>query len=96
MIDNQSRPNYPYLMSTPGEQLITELDNLRQHLTSLQQRLEKSGTARTRGLLDFMGTDCHFYQKSMDLFLDKDYQDLKNMIDSINNLFSLIEGKYKQ
>lgn len=80
-------------METNGEKLIKELDELRRKLSSLSERLDRSGVERTNGLRDHMGADCPYFKKSMDIFLKKDYQELQDMIESINNLFNLIEGK---
>ena len=80
-------------METNGEKLIKELDELRRKLSSLSERLDRSGVERTNGLRVHMGADCPYFTKSMDIFLKKDYQELQDMIESINNLFNLIEGK---
>jgi len=80
-------------MEIPGEQLLIKLNQLQKELNTLHNRLNKSGTARTAGLLDSMGHDCEFYQKSLDIFLRKDYIDLRNLVVSIHNLFNIIEGK---
>lgn len=76
-----------------GEQLLEQLDELRLSLMQLEERLQKSGVERTCGLKKYMGNDCHFYRKSMDLFLRKDYEQLRDMVSSIHRLFSIIEGK---
>jgi hypothetical protein len=80
-------------METNGEQLIRELDELRRKLFDLSTRLDSSGVERTHGLRATMGNDCPYFKKSMDIFMKKDYQELQIMIESINNLFLLIEGK---
>lgn len=65
-------------------------DELLDLLKLLQDRLKMSGLERTVGLRDNMGTDCEFYSKSLDLFLRKDYQDLKNLIGNLNKKFEEI------
>ena len=80
-------------MESNGEQLIRELDELRRKLLSLSDRLNTSGVERTNGLHVNMGNDCPYFKRSMEIFLKKDYQDLQGMIESIHNLFNLIEGK---
>lgn len=69
--------------SKPGDQLLDMLK-------LLQDRLQMSGVERTKGLRDNMGADCEFYSKSLDLFLKKDYQDLKNLISNIHRKFEEI------
>lgn len=69
----------------PGEVLLEELNKLR-------DRLIHSGVERTVGLRDHMGSDCIHYRKSMDLFLKKDYIELRDLINNINKLFKEIEG----
>jgi hypothetical protein len=57
----------------PGEKLIEALEELR-------NRLNGSGVERTSGLLKAMDSNCEFYRKSLDIFIRKDYEDLKNKI----------------
>jgi len=71
---------------TPGQKLIIELEQLR-------TRLNKSGVERTNGLYDAMGEDCVFFKKSLSMFLDKDYIDIRNLLLSINQTIDIIEGK---
>lgn len=78
---------------TPGEELINNLNDLRIKLNDLSARLNSSGVERTIGLKTALGEDCRYYRKSMGLFLDKDYEDLRNKVKSLNDLFNLIEGK---
>jgi len=66
-----------------GDQLLDMLELLR-------NRLNTSGLERTVGLRDNMGDNCEFYSKSLDLFLRKDYQDLKNLISNIHRKFEEI------
>lgn len=75
------------------EQLITELENLRKELLALSEELKTTGVERTSGLLEYMGNDCRFYSKSMDLFLSNDYERIRNRIFSLNALFQTLEGK---
>jgi hypothetical protein len=74
-----------------GEELLSNLDELRQQLNYLVDRLELSGVSRTVGLRE-LGTDCPFYRKSMDIFLRKDYIDLRNSIKKCTELFEMVEG----
>jgi hypothetical protein len=82
-------------MNTPGEDLIDYLEDLRLNLNSLRERLEKSGVERTKGLRDAMGNDCKFYRKSLGLFLERDYLDIKQRVADIHSLFNLIEGNHE-
>jgi len=70
----------------PGEQLLLLLEKLR-------IRLSNSGVERTQGLRDNMGRDCPYYRKSMQLFLERDYEDVKNLTKQINTVLSIIEGE---
>ena len=79
-------------MNTPGEDLLNSLDLLKNQLNILSNRLNNSGTERTAGLLDLMGKDCEFYRKSLDIFVRKDYIDLRNLIEKCHELFRIIEG----
>jgi hypothetical protein len=56
-------------MNHPGQELIKLLEELR-------LRLDNSGVARTNGLLCELGEDCQFYRKSLDIFLNKDFDDI--------------------
>jgi hypothetical protein len=78
-------------METTGEVLIKELDELRIKLLDLSQRLNNSGVERTNGLKENMGTDCTYFKTSMNIFVKKDYIDIRNMIESVWNTFQLIE-----
>jgi len=61
-------------------------------LNKLRLRLNSSGVETTEGLKDAIGTNCHHYSKSMDLFLSKDYVDLRNLIQLLEQKFDLLEG----
>lgn len=93
-IDWRAGHSYPTLMKrqAPGEELIDSLDNLRRHLNECRERLGSSGVERTRGLREAMGRDCNFHRKSLDLFLDRDYDDLKDLVASCYRLFQEVEG----
>jgi hypothetical protein len=80
-------------MKTLADDMINQLDDLRLYLMELEDRLKKSGIERTKGLRDAMGDDCRFYKRSMQLFLEKDYEDIKTKIENAHKLFLLIEGK---
>jgi len=60
-------------MEFPGQELIKILEELR-------NRLNRSGVERTSGLLCNLGDDCSYYRKSLDIFLRKDYEELRNLI----------------
>jgi hypothetical protein len=80
-------------MKTVADELIDQLDVLRLDLMNLESRLSQSGVERTKGLRDAMGEECRFYRRSMNLFLERDYEDLKTKIENAHKLFLLIEGK---
>ena len=60
----------------PGEELIRLLDDLR-------ISLNKSGVERTQGIKIAMGNNCAYYRKSLDLFLDKDYNNISKLVRKI-------------
>ncbi len=72
--------------------LIDDLEDLRVALHLLHERLEKSGVARTTGLKVNMGDDCHYYRKSKDLFLQRDYEQVRDLVLKAVSQFRLIEG----
>ncbi len=80
-------------MKTVADELIDQLDVLRLDLMNLEARLSQSGVERTKGLRDAMGEECRFYRRSMNLFLERDYEDIKTKIENAHKLFLLIEGK---
>lgn len=84
-IDPSTPTNYTRLQMNPGEELVQELDLLR-------QRLNKSKVEATNGLRDALGNNCTFFRKSMDKFVQNDYEDIKDRINQIQTLFNLIEG----
>jgi hypothetical protein len=69
----------------PGESLIRALERLR-------ARLNSSGTERTAGLLEAMGNDCSFYRKSLDILLDRDYDELERLVEEVNKEFNRLKG----
>ena len=81
------------MTDSPGEKLIDSLDELRQQLNLLVDRLARSGVERTNGLRVYMGRDCEFFKKSLDIFVRKDYIDLRNLIESCHELFQIVEGR---
>lgn len=60
-------------------------------LEALRQRLNKSGVERTQGLQENMGDNCSYYKKSLSLFVDRDYIDLKNLITRLKEQFDNIK-----
>ncbi len=77
---------------TLGEELIEKLETLREELNILRDRLDKSGVERTHGIHQALGEDCRHYKKSFSIFLDRDYIELRDKIESLNILFGAIEG----
>jgi hypothetical protein len=69
----------------PGEKLILCLDKLR-------ARLNSSGTERTAGLRKAMGDDCTFYRKSLDIFLNRDYDDIEALLSEAKAEFDKLKG----
>lgn len=78
---------------TTGEKLIHELDELRIALHELSNRLDNSGIERTEGLRETQGNDCPYFKKSLDIFIRKDYIQIRDMIESVHKLFLTVEGK---
>lgn len=62
-------------------------------LEKFRIRLNKSGVERTIGLKAEMGDDCRYYRKSRELFLQKDYEELKVLFLEVTEQWRLIEGK---
>lgn len=69
-------------MGPPGEELIKLLETLR-------LRINDSGVERTNGLLQALGDDCSYYRKSLDMFLDRDHDELKSLL---TQALSLLNG----
>jgi hypothetical protein len=80
-------------MKTPGDELVTALEMLRRRLGSLRERLDDSGVERTFHLRRIMGQDCTSYQRSMNFFTSEDYEDLRERILEISDLFGVIDGR---
>jgi len=59
----------------------------------MKDRLDNSGVERTFHMKRIMGSDCQLYQKSMNLFVDEDYEELRNLTHDIWEQFNIIEGK---
>ena len=68
----------------PGEQLVSLLEELR-------KKLIRSGVERTAGLYDKMGPECEFYWKSLNVFLKRDYTELRNLVNQAKLLFDECE-----
>lgn len=68
----------------PGELLLQKLEELR-------LRLKKSGVERTHGLRSAMGDDCPYYWKSLNVFLRRDYRELRDIIKEAHELFLTCE-----
>lgn len=71
---------------TPGEELVELLEQFR-------ERLNSSGVERTVGIRTQLGDDCPHYRKSLDLFVRKDYVDIRNLNQQLTELFKVVEGK---
>jgi hypothetical protein len=84
---NKSRP------LTPADELVRDLEMTRRLLDKLCKRLEESGVERTFHLRRILGADCKNYRKSMALFVDEDFEQLREMVADLNDQFILIEGK---
>ena len=80
----------------PGEELITELEKLRILLNEITSELNSSGVERTAHFLKFVGTDCSYYRRSLDLFLSEDYDKLKEIILNLADLFMILDGRRGQ
>ena len=78
---------------TPADELVRDLEKTRVILKTLCDRLDKSGVERTFHLRRILGADCHNYRKSMALFVDEDFEELRELIVELNDQFILLEGK---
>lgn len=76
-----------YTMVMPTFDLLDALEELR-------IRLNKSGTERTHGLKAEMGDDCRYYQKSKEIFMNKDYDDVKILVLKILNEYRIVEKDF--
>ena len=59
---------------------LDSLGNVLSSFSTLEKRLKNSGLNRTSGLLQSMGADCSYYQKSLKLFFRNDLVDLKHLL----------------
>jgi hypothetical protein len=75
-------------MNFPGVDLVRKLAELR-------VRINNSGVERTKAILDGMGADCSYYRKSLDIFLDKDYEELKTILYDILNIMEKLDGNFE-
>ena len=71
--------------------LITDLNTIRKLLIDLSDRLETSGVERTKGLCNALGPSCTYYKKSLQLFLENDYEQLRDLVTKIKNEFDIAE-----
>ena len=78
---------------TAGQMLINELDDLRRLLETFFKDVSSSGVERTSHFLNYIGTDCRHFKKSMDLFMEEDYEKLRDSVSELSELFNIIEGK---
>ncbi len=72
--------------------LIDDLEALRKALLTFSDRLEKSGVERTTGLKFNLGDDCPYYVKSKDIFLSKDYDQVRDLFLKCLAQYRLVEG----
>lgn len=68
----------------PGEQLVATL-------FSLMDRLNKSGVQRTYGLREAMGVECEYYWKSLRVFIKRDYNDIRDLVEEAKKWFDAVE-----
>lgn len=68
----------------PGEALVLALDKLR-------DKLIRSGTQRTAGLFEAMGPECEYYWKSLNVFLKRDYSELRELVNQAKIMFDECE-----
>lgn len=73
-------------MNIPGRELIEKLEVLR-------LRIINSGVERTSALLRGMGDDCSYYRKSLDIFLRKDYDELKKLLSEVLERMEKLDGE---
>ena len=73
--------------------LIDDLEQLRKALLSFSDRLQQSGVERTTGLKAELGNDCPFYRKSKDIFLNRDYDQVRALFLKCLDQYRLVEGK---
>ena len=74
------------------DDLLNQLEELRALLLTLSERLSSSGVERTVGLREALGDDCPFYVKSGQLFIKRDYKDLKRLIHLCHTSFERVEN----
>lgn len=74
-------------------ELITDLEKLRTFLNKLTSELNSSGVERTAHFLNYVGTDCAYFKKSIEFFLEEDYDKLRDTIRDLADLFDILEGK---
>lgn len=68
------------------------MKDLLSSLNAIRARLITSSVERTVGLRDAMGENCAYYRKSRNLFMDKDYQELKLLFLETLEEFRKVEG----
>jgi len=73
-----------------------ESSDLIDYLNDLRIALNSSGVERTTGLKKTMGKTCQYYKKSRDLFLDQDYDKIRNLFYQVEKQFNIVEGKRKE
>lgn len=78
---------------TPADDLVRDLEKARVLLNKLCDRLNKSGVERTFHLRRILGGDCHNYRRSMALFEEEDFEELRFLVSDLNDQFLLLEGK---
>lgn len=89
-VTREESVNRPF---TPADELVRDLEKTRVLLNQLCDRLNKSGVERTFHLRRILGADCHNYRKSMSLFIDEDFEELRFLVQDLNEQFLILEGK---
>ena len=75
-------------MNFPAQEAVEMLEKLR-------LRIINSGVERTFALLKGMGDDCQYYRKSLDILLQRDWEDLKKLICKTSEYMEKIDGAGK-
>ena len=73
------------------DELIAELNKLRKLLNDLHVTINDSGVERTNGLKNALGAECQYYKKSLQLFLNQDYEKLRDLVNQVHAHFEVAE-----
>lgn len=80
-------------MDTELDLLLEDLDKTRKLLNQLRDRINASGVERTVGLKKALGAGCDYYKKSLRLLLAEDYDSLRDLVKTVDNLFTACDQK---